>query len=690
MDRSNYRKTPEHGTPPKPEPELAAERRPRENVACPLCGNVIQVEASATSVQVACDCCGLAFSSEARRATSEAGVKAISAKPGDVGPSEITPAEQLERWLAGEPIRPHALTPQKRFVRWCRERPYAAAIGIGGLASLILAAALGCVGYWYATAKLAHVEQVRQESEQRRRRAELLAAEKTRQAGEQLRQAQTALAAREVAERRWREAERARRKAEQQRREAEQQQVEAASRARVSLAAQLALESRQCLLTNPHRAMFLAGESMRALLRENHAPDPDLEQVLRDALSLTGGQALVGHRGAIQALTISPDGRWLASGSRDTTVRLWDFSSPNPELPVVLNVHSARINALTISNDGRWLVSADSEANLYLWDLEANDVVASGRALHHGAGRISAVAVSPDGRWLLAAGGCERTKDFAARLWNLDEIATQPSTRPYLLRGHTKSILCVAMSPNSRWAATGGEDSTVRVYDLTARFPAAEQIVLEGHEGWIEAMAFTPDSNTLATGSYDSTTRLWDLAAADPRQHPIVLRGHEGWVSSVAASPDGHTLATGSFDKTLRLWNLDSPNPAEDCRVLEGHEGRIRQAVFSPDGRWLISGSFDRTVRLWDLDAQNPALSPFVLRGHEGPVSALVVSADSRWMATGSGDPYGGQDTVVRLWDLQLEGLLDTARALAARTLPEDERQRLLLEAANQTEETVR
>ncbi len=262
------------------------------------------------------------------------------------------------------------------------------------------------------------------------------------------------------------------------------------------------------------------------------------DNTIRILDSKTGAQIIRidEHTGAVLAVSFSPDGLRIASGSQDTTVRVWDAGNGAPILQ--LNAHTNDVFSVSFSPDGRRIASASFDTTVRVWD-------------------------SKNGANILC------------------------------LEGHKSYVLSVSFSPDSRRIASGSADDTVRVWSSEN----GEQILhLDGNTAIVCSVSFSPDGRRIASGSWDHTVRLWD---SESGAQIFCLDGHTDHVQSVAFSPDGLRMASGSHDGTIRVWNSET---GEELLCLDGNSGGIWSVAFSPDGRRLASGSGDKgTLVIWDM-----------------------------------------------------------------------------------------
>ena len=295
-----------------------------------------------------------------------------------------------------------------------------------------------------------------------------------------------------------------------------------------------------------------------------------------------GNAVFTGHTGTVYSVAFSPDGKTLASASRDRTVRLWNVAT-HRQIGNPLTGHAGGVTSVAFSPDGKTLATGSGDRTVRLWDVATHRQIGNPIAGH--TGTVFSVAFSPDGK-TVASGSFHDT----AQLW---DVATHRRIgKPFT--GGIGAVLSVAFSPDGKTLAAGTGYDTVRLWNMATHRQVGN---LTGHPGPVTSAAFSPDGKTVASGAYDTTVRLWDVATH--RQIGKPLTGHTREVWSVAFSPDGKTLATGSEDGTVRLWDMATHRQIGGA--IAGHAGGVWSVAFSPDGKTLATGSEDHTVRLWDV-----------------------------------------------------------------------------------------
>ena len=271
------------------------------------------------------------------------------------------------------------------------------------------------------------------------------------------------------------------------------------------------------------------------------------------------------------------------------------------------------------------------------WSREARHLV-----LGRHTGAVNAVVVGDlDGRPVAVTGG----EDTTVRVWDL---RTGRQHGDPLERVGSVEAVAFANLDGRPVAVAGGYDDSVLVWDL--RNDRQHGDPLEGHDGAVNAVAVGDlDGRLVAvTGGEDATVRVWDLRTG--RQHGDPLMGHDGWVNAVAVGDlDGRPVAvTGGRDATVRVWDLRTGRQHGD--PLMGHDGWVNAvAVGDLDGRPVaVTGGRDATVRVWDLRTGRQHGDP--LEGHDGWVRAVAVGDLDGLPIAVSGED---DEKIVLVWDLR-------------------------------------
>jgi eukaryotic-like serine/threonine-protein kinase len=496
-------------------------------------------------------------------------------------------ADDLARWLSGEPIAARPVGQAERVWRWCRRKPALATLWLG-LAAAILAGAVVSTAQW--------------------RRAERTAATLR----ENLYAADMG-----VAVHAW--------------------EAGSVARARELLERQRPGPGQPDLRTFEWRYLFGLTRPRELLTVTSESASIWGSAISPDGQLLAGGGGngvvylwdtngtLVGKlqasKSIVYCVAFSPDGTVLATSSTvPAEVQLWDVKTRSliGTLPHHTGVYSLAFSpdGHTLATNGGYPYAVATPAELSLWDVASRVKLAALVGHSSSAGWMS---FSPDGRLLATPHG-----NGTVILWDVRTRAMVGE-----LTGHRGLVISAKFSPDGELLATGGLDGSVCLWRAATRQLVG---VLGVHKGPVYSIAFSPRGDRLVSGSMDHTARLWDVHA---QRAIATFLGHLSRIFSVSFGPDGKTVATGSLDGTLKIWDASDTAVVD---VFDRHPGNIATVDFSPDGRLMARSDFyANQITLWS----GPAWRKL----------ATVPQAQSSFSTTGLMASTSTSSPVLTLWN---------------------------------------
>ncbi|MCD9189430.1 MAG: serine/threonine protein kinase [Pyrinomonadaceae bacterium] len=314
-----------------------------------------------------------------------------------------------------------------------------------------------------------------------------------------------------------------------------------------------------------------------------------------------------------------------ADGEEDLRGFEWYFLKNllEPPTKTAFFQHPDEVWSAEFSPDGKFIVSACNDNFVRIWNVETGAMIQSQE--QRGAWKV---AFFPDGKRFAVS-----SSSSSAPLVRIYE--TETAKEIMTLKGYTKRVRAIDVSPDGKLIATGSGDGNLIVWDA-GNGTELKRFSFSVPEKGVELtdVQFSKNGDKLAVLGFETLavydTKTWLKKQADVNYYNEKNATLNGW--KIVFSPLEKTLALGSYSGDVIFVDLDT---FEVLKVLKIHQANVKSLAFSADGKTLVTGSGDRTIKFVDV-ATGEVINE--LRGHFSGVHEVVFSPDWTRLATASAD----------------------------------------------------
>ncbi len=393
---------------------------------------------------------------------------------------------------------------------------------------------------------------------------------------------------------------------------------------------------------------------------------------------VTGRQVrrMSGHTDGVEVVIYSSDGRYIASGGVDRTVRVW--AAIDGRLLQTLNGHENSVESLALSPDGGNLASGSADRSIKIWKLETGELLSTFDTNYNW---IMSLDYAPDGSKILAGtfsgkhllfdadtghlikGSPERHESWVTEVqfasdgesyfvssWDskLQQWTANLSSRVQNFEGRVVGVVASAYAPDGSYVVTGGYDGAVKVWDASTG--SLLRIIGDGSTGWVSnAFSLSRDGSLVASATATDRFTVWRVGSGEVVRE---FQTDATTISSISFSSDSTLVAAGTVsytaDNAIAVWNLAD---GERVHTLQSPNNGILSATFSPDGGSLVQTSFDKSIKVWDLGTGRIVRD---LVGHTRAVLSAAYSPDGSQIVSTSAD------RTIKVWNARSGNLIFT------------------------------